>query len=83
MVWTIIGFTAAILTMFGFLPQVIKIYKTKSVKDISLVTLVQFTFGIALWVLYGIYLKNPIIILANAVSLSTLIIALFFYRKYL
>jgi MtN3 and saliva related transmembrane protein len=82
MVWTIIGFTAAILTMFGFLPQVIKIYKTKSVKDISLVTLVQFTFGIALWVLYGIYLKNFIIILANAVSLSTLIIALFFYRKY-
>jgi MtN3 and saliva related transmembrane protein len=82
MFWQIIGLSAATLTMFGFLPQVIKIYKTKSVKDISLVALVQFTFGIALWVLYGIYLKNFIIILANAVSLSTLIIALFFYLKY-
>jgi MtN3 and saliva related transmembrane protein len=82
MFWQIIGLSAATLTMFGFLPQVIKIYKTKSVKDISLVALIQFSIGISLWVLYGIYLNNPIIILANCVSLSTLIIALGLYAKF-
>lgn len=82
MLWTIIGFTAATLTMFGFVPQIIKIYKTKSVKDISIVALLEFSIGIFLWVLYGIHLKNSVIILANTVSLSTLIIALILYFKY-
>jgi len=68
--------------MFGFVPQIIKIYKTKSVKDISIVALLEFSIGIFLWVLYGIHLKNSVIILANTVSLSTLIIALILYFKY-
>ena len=80
--WTIIGFIAAVLTMFGFVPQVLKMYKTKSVTDISFLALSQFTLGIFLWILYGIYLKNPIIIMANSVSLSTLVIALVLYFKY-
>ena len=82
MFWKAIGITAASLTMFGFIPQIIKIYKTKSAKDISLVALLQFTLGIFLWILYGIYLKDAIIIVANSVSLSTLFIALILYFKY-
>jgi len=80
--WTIIGFIAAVLTMFGFVPQVLKMYKTRSVTDISFFALIQFTLGIFLWIIYGIYLKNPIIIMANSVSLSTLVIALVLYFKY-
>jgi MtN3 and saliva related transmembrane protein len=80
--WTTIGFIAAVLTMFGFVPQVLKMYKTKSVTDISFFALIEFTIGIFLWILYGIYLKNPILIMANAVSFSTLIIALVLYFKY-
>ncbi len=82
MFWKIIGITAACLTMFGFIPQIIKIYKTKSAKDISLFALLQFTLGISLWILYGIHLKDAIIIVANAVSVSTLFIALILYFKY-
>ncbi len=82
MFWKLIGITAASLTMFGFIPQIIKIYKTKSAKDISLIALLQFTLGIALWILYGIHLKDVIIIVANAVSVSTLFIALILYFKY-
>lgn len=80
--WKIIGFSAAILTMFGFVPQVIKIYRTKSVKDISIVALMQFSVGIFLWILYGFYLKDIIIIMANTVSLSTLFVALVLCFKY-
>ncbi len=82
MFWKAIGITAASLTMFGFIPQIIKIYNTKSAKDISLIALLQFTLGIFLWILYGIYLKDAIIIVANAVSLSTLLVALVLYYKY-
>jgi MtN3 and saliva related transmembrane protein len=82
MFWQILGFSAAALTMFGFVPQIIKIYKTKSVKDISLVALIEFSLGIFLWVLYGIHLKNIVIIIANTVSLATLIIAFVLYFKY-
>ena len=82
MFWTAIGLAAASLTMFGFVPQVIKMYQTKSVRDVSAFSLIQFTAGISLWVLYGVYLKNFIIVLANAVSLSSLIIALALYVRY-
>ncbi|MDD4907902.1 MAG: SemiSWEET transporter [Candidatus Omnitrophica bacterium] len=82
MLWEIIGFSAAFLTMFGFLPQVIKIYRTKSVNDLSLLAIIQFLLGILLWLVYGIHLKNPVIILANSVTLVILIAALVLFFKY-
>lgn len=78
----IVGFSAAFLTMFGFLPQVIKICQTKSVKDISLLALLQFTLGILLWLVYGLMRKDPVIILANSVTLAILIAALTLYNRY-
>jgi MtN3 and saliva related transmembrane protein len=80
--WEIIGAIAATLTMFGFVPQIIKIYKTRSVKDVSLTTLIQFSIGLFLWMLYGFYLKNNILIVSNSVSFSTLIVAIGLYLKY-
>lgn len=68
--------------MFGFLPQIIKIYRTKSAKDLSLITVLQFSFGVFLWVLYGIHIRDSIVIIANSVSLSTFLIALVLYYKY-
>ncbi len=82
MLWDIIGLSAAFLTMFGFLPQVIKIYRTKSVNDISIVTIVQFMFGIFLWLVYGIHLSNLALILANSVTLLILVAGLVLFIKY-
>jgi len=79
MLWTIIGSAAATLTMFAFIPQIFKALRTKSVKDISLITLFQLSLGVSLWITYGIHLKNPIIITANAVTLLTLVILMFLY----
>ena len=80
--WTSIGSIAALLTMFGFVPQVFKILKTKFVRDISFTMLVQTSIGASLWILYGIHLSDPIIAIANVVSLTTLIIAILLYIKY-
>ncbi len=82
MFWTILGSTAATLTMFSFVPQIIKSFKTKSVKDVSEITLLQICAGSALWIIYGIHLKNPVIIVANVVTLATLVILLVLYISY-
>jgi MtN3 and saliva related transmembrane protein len=81
MVWTIVGIAAASLTMSGFFPQVIKMWKTHSVKDVSALTLVQFSVGAAFWMLYGIHLQDFIIIGANAIALAILLIAVGLYLK--
>jgi len=82
MLWKIIGICAAILTMFSFVPQIIKVKKTKSAKDVSLMMLFQLTFGVAMWIVYGVYLKDAIIILANSITLVTLVILLVLYFTY-
>ncbi len=65
MEWYIIGTIAALFTTFGFVPQTIKMYKTKSAKDVSIITLFQFSIGVALWALYGTYIKDLIIFVSN------------------
>ena len=77
-----IGIIAACLTSFAFYPQVAKIYRTKSSKDLSLGSLWQMAIGISLWIVYGIFLKNYIIILANAVALIAFASALVLHYKY-
>jgi len=79
MIWSIIGSTAAVLTMLAFIPQIIKAIKTKSVKDVSITTLLQLSLGVLLWIAYGIHLKNVIIVAANSVTLASLIILLVLY----
>ncbi len=82
MQWEIVGFGAAILTMFGFVPQILKIYRNESVKDVSFFMLLQFLIGIFLWLLYGIHIRDKILIISNSVSFSTLIVAVGLYCNY-
>ena len=54
---------------FWFLPQAIKIFKTKDTLGISLNMYVVLIIGVILWLAYGILLERPAIILANAISM--------------
>ncbi len=47
--WYAVGSMAAVLTSFGFVPQISKMWRTRSVKDVSPVTLGQFAMGATLW----------------------------------
>jgi len=80
--YRVIGLLAALLTMFAFVPQIAKVMRTRSVKDVSIVTLVQLAIGVSLWIAYGIYLKDPIIVLANSVTLASMVILLCLYYSY-
>ena len=82
MLWFFVGSTAALLTSFGFVPQLLKMRRTKSVRDVSLLTFVQFSLGISLWAIYGLHLKDPIIVAANLVSLSVVLAGIGLYLRY-
>jgi len=82
MVYRIIGLSAALLTMFAFLPQIVKVLRTKSAKDVSIVTLIQLSLGVSLWIIYGIYLRDAIIISANGVTLLSMLILLRLYWRF-
>ncbi|HEV7784008.1 MAG TPA: SemiSWEET transporter, partial [Thermoanaerobaculia bacterium] len=65
-----LGLAAGLLTTAAFVPQVVKIWKAKSANDISLPTFVAFSFGVALWLAYGIAKQEPAIVFWNAVTLA-------------
>lgn len=66
---TWIGLLAALLTTTAFLPQVLKIWRTRSAEDISFATFATFTTGVGLWLLYGWFASDVPLMAANAVTL--------------
>lgn len=64
-----ISYIAAVLTTGSFLPQAIMTLKTKDTASLSLGMYSTFTFGVFLWLIYGIYLADKAIIYANAITL--------------
>ncbi len=65
---TFIGLAAAFCTTIAFLPQVIKTWRTRSTKDISLAMFLVFTTGIFLWLVYGVIIRDVPLITANGIT---------------
>jgi len=78
----ILGFVAGICVMTSVIPQILKVWRTKKVKDISLLTFSVLTFGVALWVVYGILKKDMPIIITNSISLFLNLIMVYFIVYY-
>jgi MtN3 and saliva related transmembrane protein len=78
----LLGFAAGFLTTVAFVPQVLKIWKSKSADDVSLVTFVAFTAGVATWLAYGIAKREPPMILWNSVTLFLAIAILVMKVRY-
>ncbi|HSL89204.1 MAG TPA: SemiSWEET transporter [Ignavibacteriaceae bacterium] len=68
MIETTFGYLAAFCTTASFLPQVIKVFKTKHTKDISLGMFLLMTAGVSFWLVYGLLISSPPIIMANTVT---------------
>ena len=66
---TVLGYAAGALTTVSLLPQVIRICKSRSARDISPVMFIIFSIGIALWIIYGVAIDSLPVIAANSVSL--------------
>ncbi|MBW2638299.1 MAG: SemiSWEET transporter [Deltaproteobacteria bacterium] len=67
---TIIGLTAAFLSSISMIPQVMKVYRTKKTKDLSLGAFAVLAVGLFLWFVYGIMIQAIPVIIGNAIGLS-------------
>ena len=77
-----LGLIAGGLTTISFLPQVIKTWKSKSAKDLSLGMFAIFSAGVSLWLIYGIYMSSIPLIAANALTLILCVTILYFKLKF-
>ncbi len=64
-----LGLLAACLTTSSFLPQALRIWRTRSARDVSLVMYVMMAAGNSLWLSYGILMESVSMIFANATCL--------------
>jgi MtN3 and saliva related transmembrane protein len=82
MFWQFIGMLAALLTMFSFVPQIIKTAASRSARDVSIITLLQLGSGVSLWIIYGIYRRDVIIVAANVITLLSLLLLIGLYFRF-
>ncbi len=75
---TLLGLLAGTLTTVAFVPQVLKTWKSKSTKDVSLNTFLMFCTGVFLWLIYGLFKQDIAVILANFITfiLASIILGL-------
>ena len=79
---TMIGLLAALCTTVANVPQVKKTWQTKRADDLSLKMLLLLMTGVGLWVVYGVFKSDAVIILANGATLILLAILLYFKLRY-
>jgi len=78
----IVGYLAGALTTISFVPQVIKAWKMKETRDLSLAMLVLFCIGIFLWTLYGFWVDSLPIIAANVITFFLILVLLYLKFRY-
>ena len=78
----ILGLVAGSLTTAAFLPQVIKTWKSRSAKDLSLGMFLLFCLGVALWLIYGFIVRDIPVIAANFVTLMLALTLLIFKLRF-
>lgn len=63
--WTVLGIAAGALTSSGYLPQIVKGFRTKRMEDVSVLMPGLLGLGMLMWLVYGIHREDIPIMLAN------------------
>ena len=82
--WVIesIGSAAGFCTTISLVPQLYRIRRNKSARDLSPAMFVVFGLGILFWLLYGVLARSPSVIVANGATLMLVIAILTLARRY-
>lgn len=78
----ILGITAGILILSGWVEQIIKGYRTKSLKDVSKYLMILISAGAGLWLIYGIIESDVYIIGTNLTAIFLMAVVLLMKRRY-
>jgi MtN3 and saliva related transmembrane protein len=79
-----LGYVAGVLTTFCYIPQIIRVFKLKSAREISYIYTITLLTGVIIWLLYGIFLHLVPIILWNSIGfvmVGLLLLAKLIYGK--
>ena len=79
---TILGVTAGILILTGWVDQIYKGYKTKSLKDVSKFLMIFISAGAILWLIYGIIVSDVFIVGTNIAAIILMMIVLVMKKNY-
>jgi len=79
---TVIGLVAAVLSTGSLFPQLLKVWRTKSTKDISVRMYALLTAGVFIWFVYGLLLQDIPIIAANLIGFIQALIIYILKMKY-
>ena len=79
---TLVGFIAGTLTTIAYVPQVIRSWRLKETRDISLSMLVLYAVGVFLWPVYRVWSDALPIIGANGISLILILVLLGIKLRY-
>lgn len=77
-----VGLAAAVTTTLCWVPQALRIIRTRDTTAISLPAYLALTFGIVLWLVYGVALMDLPLILANTVTFVLLSIIVVMKLRY-
>lgn len=80
--WTLLGLLAGFLTTMGFVPQIVKGFRTKKMEDVSSGMLLLLGTGMFLWMVYGILIDSLPVIFWNAIALSLNVVLIALKMKY-
>ena len=82
---TTLGLVAGTLTSIAAIPQVFKTLRTRHAGDISIWQPLLLAFGVALWMVYGMLIRDLPLILSNIIPLICNIILVglkLYYDRY-
>jgi len=77
-----IGYLGGIFIMISFIPQVIKSYKTKSVKDLSIWMVIATFIGTLFWITYGYFINSKPVLVMNVIFGIIVLFQLFLKVRY-
>lgn len=77
-----LGITGSLIICGSVIPQVIKTYRTKSARDLSITYLTTLMIGIVLLTIYSIYIRDVVFIFGNVLSMLSIGILIGLWKRY-
>lgn len=81
-VFEFLGITGSLIVCSSVIPQVIRTYRTRSVYDLSIISLGSLMVGLVLLMVYSIYIRDFVFIFGNTLSISSIIILMVLWNRY-
>jgi MtN3 and saliva related transmembrane protein len=80
--WAVIGLIAGTLTTAGYIPQIVKGFRTKRLDDVSYLLLLLLGTGMTLWLVYGLLLVSIPLIISNTIATGLVVLLILMKHRY-